>query len=188
MILYVIVGGSLYAEGIVYPCLPMSRPQLNIKFDGEGEKEFLETVKARAEDERVSLKDFVIDALKMRLAKSWESTQSTQPSPSRESGELHEFSRRLANAELSLWGEIRKDREQIALLASAIAQIEHRLDSTASLPSPVDEHQAREDRQARQSTWREWEEHCEPGTGAWGTWGSDAVEFLDAVQWGEADG
>jgi hypothetical protein len=166
----------------------MSRPQLNIKFDGDGEKEFLETVKARAEDERVSLKDFVIDALKMRLAKSKESSQSTQPTPSLSKGELQEFSRRLANVELSLRSEIRKDREQIALLASAIAQIEHRLDSTLPLSPPVDEHQAREDRQARQSTWREWEEHCEPGTGAWGTWGSDAVEFLDAVRWNDADG
>ncbi|MEH2424775.1 MAG: hypothetical protein V7K48_28900 [Nostoc sp.] len=62
------------------------------------------------------------------------------------------------------------------------------LKSRLSLFPAVEEHQDREARQARQSTWREWEKHCEPGTGAWGTWGSDAVEFLDAVQWGEADG
>jgi hypothetical protein len=58
----------------------MSRPQLNIKFDGEGEKELLETVKTRAQDERISLKEFVLDALKNRLRVHL-ATQSTQPKP-----------------------------------------------------------------------------------------------------------
>lgn len=49
-----------------YLSLAMSRPQLNIKFDGEGEKELLEAVKTQAQNERISLKEFVLDALKNR--------------------------------------------------------------------------------------------------------------------------
>lgn len=40
--------------------------------------------------------------------------------------------------------------------------------------------------EGRQSNWHEWSEDCEPGTGAWDTWGSDAIEFLDRVNWSDA--
>ncbi|MFN6474375.1 MAG: hypothetical protein RMY36_032480 [Nostoc sp. SerVER01] len=156
----------------------MPRPQLNIKLDGEGEQELLESAKARAQNERISLKDFVLDALRMRLAsKPKESTHAPQPIPFATKAQLDEFSRRLASVELALRAEIRKDREQIALLAGAIAQIEHRLDSTAS--PPIDEDRSTGDSQARQPISE---------AGVWGTWGSDAMEFLDTVQWSDIDG
>jgi hypothetical protein len=168
----------------------MSRPQLNIKFDGEGEKDLLETVKARAIDERLTLKEFVIDALRLRLeAKApSQSTQASRSIPTVTKGELDEFRRRIANSEMALRGEIRKDRDQIAMLAGAIAAIEARLDGIVP-PSPsVDDTDDTQDSQARQSNWREWEEHCEPGTGAWDTWNTDAVAFLDGISWENCDG
>ena len=63
-----------------YLSLAMSRPQLNIKFNGEGEKELLEAVKTRAQNKRISFKKFVLDALKNRLTVP-QTTQSTQPKP-----------------------------------------------------------------------------------------------------------
>ncbi|MFN6456097.1 MAG: hypothetical protein RM022_028420 [Nostoc sp. EfeVER01] len=156
----------------------MSRPQLNIKFDGEGEKELLEAVKARAQLERISLKEFVLDALKNRLRVPL----STQTSPVLTKGELGELKRRIDDNQIGLMGEIRKDRDQIATLAAAIALIESRLDVLDPPTLAVGE-----DSQARQSR-HGWEEDCEPGNKAWDTWGSDAIEFLDTVRWGDADG
>jgi hypothetical protein len=73
----------------------MSRPQLNIKFDREGEKELLEAVKARAQDERISLKEFVLDALKNRLTVPL-LVQSTQAKPTISKVEVDELKRRIA--------------------------------------------------------------------------------------------
>ncbi|BDI20892.1 hypothetical protein ANSO36C_66940 (plasmid) [Nostoc cf. commune SO-36] len=156
----------------------MSRPQLNIKFDGEGEKELLEAVKARAQLERISLKEFVLDALKNRLRVPL----STQSSPVLTKGELGELKRRIDDNQIGLMGEIRKDRDQIATLAAAIALIESRLDVLDPPTRAVSE-----DSPARQYR-HGWEEDCEPGNRAWDTWGSDAIEFLDTVRWGDADG
>ncbi|MFN6538254.1 MAG: hypothetical protein RM021_018160 [Nostoc sp. EkiNYC01] len=159
----------------------MSRPQLNIKFDGEGEKELLEAVKARAQDERISLKEFVLDALKNRLTVPL-LVQSTQAKPTISKVEVDELKRRIANSQIGLMGEIRKDRDQIATLAAAIALIESRLDVLDPPTLAVGE-----DSQARQSR-HGCEEDCEPGNRAWDTWGSNAIEFLDTVRWGDADG
>ncbi|MEH2220703.1 MAG: hypothetical protein V7K72_27055 [Nostoc sp.] len=150
----------------------MSRPQLNIKFDGEGEKELLETVKTRAQDERISLKEFVLDALKNRLIVhlATQSTQSTQPKPAVTKLEVDELKRRIVDIQISLMNEVRKDRKQIAALAEAIALIESRLD-VLDPPNIV----TVEDSQARQSRQRE-------------TWENDAVEFLDAISWGDDNG
>ncbi|MBE8989984.1 hypothetical protein [Nostoc sp. LEGE 12450] len=126
-----------------YPSLAMSRPQLNIKFDGEGEKELLETVKTRAQDERISLKEFVLDALKNRLTVP----QSTQPKPAVTKSEVDELKRRIVEIQISLMGEVRKDRKQIAALAEAIALIESRLD----VLDPPNIVIVEEDSQARQS-------------------------------------
>ena len=144
----------------------MSRPQLNIKFDGEGEKELLEAVKTRAQDERISLKEFVLDALKNRLTVSL----PTQPKPAVTKGEVDELKRRIADAQISLMSEVRKDRKQIAALAQAIAMIESRLDILdPPTITTVEDSQARQSRQGD-------------------TWGSDAVEFLDAISWGDGNG
>ncbi|MBD2731725.1 hypothetical protein H6G96_36995 [Nostoc sp. FACHB-892] len=153
----------------------MSRPQLNIKFDGEGEKELLETVKTRAQDERISLKEFVLDALKNRLrvhlaTQSTQSTQSTQPKPAVTKLEVDELKRRIVDIQISLMGEVRKDRKQIAALAQAIALIESRLD-VLDPPNIV----TVEDSQARQ--FRQGE-----------TWENNAVEFLEAISWGDDNG
>ncbi|RCJ31065.1 hypothetical protein A6769_31930 [Nostoc punctiforme NIES-2108] len=150
----------------------MSRPQLNIKFDGEGEKELLETVKTRAQDERISLKEFVLDALKNRLTvhQSTQSTQSTQPKPTVTKLEVDELKRRIVDIQISLMGEVRKDRKQIAALAQAIALIESRLD-VLDPPNIV----TVEDSQARQSRQGE-------------TWENNAVEFLEAISWGDDNG
>ncbi|YAF99190.1 MAG: hypothetical protein AB3A66_30230 (plasmid) [Nodularia sp. CChRGM 3473] len=142
----------------------MSRPQLNIKFDGEGEKELLEAVKARVQDERISLKEFVLDALKNRLKVHL----STQPKASVTKGEVDELKRRIADTQISLMREVRKDREQIAALAAAIASIESRLD----VLDPPNIETVEEDSQDRQSD----------------TWESDAVGFLDAISWGNDNG
>lgn len=148
----------------------MSRPQLNIKFDGEGEKELLETVKTRAQDERISLKEFVLDALKNRLTVP-QSTQSTQPKPALPKPEVDELKRRIVDIQISLMSEVRKDRKQIAALAQAIALIESRLD----VLDPANIMTLEQDSQARQSRQRE-------------TWVNDAVEFLDAISWGDDNG
>jgi hypothetical protein len=148
----------------------MSRPQLNIKFDGEGEKELLETVKTRAQDERISLKEFVLDALKNRLRVP-QSTQSTQPKPAVTKSEVDELKRRIVDIQISLMGEVRKDRKQIAALAEAIALIESRLD----VLDPPNIVIVEEDSQARQSRQGE-------------TWENNAVEFLDAISWGDDNG
>ncbi|MEH2078613.1 MAG: hypothetical protein V7K89_00930 [Nostoc sp.] len=124
----------------------MSRPQLNIKFDGEGEKELLETVKTRAQDERISLKEFVLDALKNRLTVP-QATQSTQPKPALPKPEVDELKRRIVDIQISLMSEVRKDRKQIAALAQALALIESRLD----VLDPPNIMTLEEDSQARQS-------------------------------------
>jgi hypothetical protein len=152
-----------------YPSLAMNRPQLNIKFDGEGEKELLETVKTRAQDERISLKEFVLDALKNRL-KVHLATQFTQPKPAVTKPEVDELKRRIVDIQISLMNEVRKDRKQIAALAQAIALIESRLD-VLDPPNIVKV----EDSQARQSRQGE-------------TWENDAVDFLDAISWGDDNG
>ncbi|WP_414519792.1 hypothetical protein [Nostoc sp. PCC 9305] len=144
----------------------MSRPQLNIKFDGEGEKELLEAVKARAQDERISLKEFVLDALKNSLTVHL-ATQPTQPKPAVTKPEVDELKRRIVDIQISLMGEVSKDRKQIAALAAAIALIESRFD-VLDPPKIV----TVEDSQARQSRQGE-------------TWENDAVEFLDAISWGD---
>lgn len=67
--------------------------------------------------------------------------------------------------------EVRKDRKQIAALAQAIALIESRLD----VLDPANIMTLEEDSQARQSRQGE-------------TWENDAVEFLDAISWGDENG
>lgn len=142
--------------------LPMSRPQLNIKFDAEDEEKFLDLVKARAKQERISLKELVIDALKTRLSGP---RPFTQPNPVEDTREFNriedDLRRRVAEIQLGLMSEIRKDREQIAILAAAIAQLEARLDK---LDPPTVE--ASQDTQASQDKWE-----------------NNAVEFLDTVNW-----
>jgi hypothetical protein len=88
------------------------------------------SVKTRAQDERISLKEFVLDALKNRLKVhlATQSTQATQPKPTVTKLEVDELKRRIIDIQISLMGEVRKDRKQIAALAAAIALIESRLD------------------------------------------------------------
>ncbi|NEU83702.1 hypothetical protein [Nostoc sp. UIC 10630] len=148
----------------------MSRPQLNIKFDGEGEKELLETVKTRAQDERISLKEFVLDALKNRLTVH-QATQATQPKPAVTKLEVDELKRRIVDIQISLMGEVRKDRKQIAALAQSLALIESRL----YILDPPNLMTVEEDSQARQARQGE-------------TWENNAVEFLEAISWGDDNG
>lgn len=135
----------------------MSRPQLNIKLEGEGEQELLECVKTQAQKEQISLKDFVIDALRMRLDRPKYSKEFAQPIQYATKAQLNEFSRRLAEVQLGLRSEIRKNSEQlgeqVASLAIAIAQIEHRLDATVELSSQANERQSTEDNQVKRGTW-----------------------------------
>ncbi|MBD2564900.1 MULTISPECIES: hypothetical protein [Nostoc] len=148
----------------------MSRPQLNIKFDGEGEKELLETVKTRAQDERISLKEFVLDALKNRLTVH-PATQATQPKLAVTKLEVDELKRRIVDIQISLMGEVRKDRKQIATLAQSLALIESRLD----ILDPPNLMIFEEDSQARQARQGE-------------TWENNAVEFLEEISWGDDNG
>ncbi|MBN4003610.1 hypothetical protein [Nostoc sp. LPT] len=67
--------------------------------------------------------------------------------------------------------EVRKDRKQIAALAQALALIESRLD----VLDPPNLMTLEEDSQARQSRQGE-------------TWENDAVQFLDAISWGDDNG
>ena len=111
----------------------MSRPQLNIKFDGEGEKDLLDQVKARANQERLTLKEFVIDALKLRLA-AQVSTQATQARPSVTKTEFEALKKKVLDQAISTSIEFKKDRQQIAVLAEIIASMQARLDEIAPMP------------------------------------------------------
>ncbi len=98
--------------------------RLEIDLHTEDDVDFFALVKAKAKSEGLSIKEFVIDALKKRVE------PSLPPPPAKPTVspvEMNEFRRRIANSELALRGEIRKDREQIAILAEAIAQLETRL-------------------------------------------------------------
>lgn len=105
--------------------------QLNIKLDRDEEKQLLEAVKAGAEKENISLKEFVLNALKNHLA-AQTNTQPVSPKSFATKIELDEVKRRIIDFEIGLMGELRKNKkeieEQIAVLAQAIAAIESRLD------------------------------------------------------------
>jgi hypothetical protein len=152
----------------------MTRPQLNIKLDGEREKDLLEAVKSRAQDERISLKEFVLDALRKRLASPLP-TQASQSTPLVNKGEIDGLKRRIANSELAMRGEIKKDRELLAVLAQAIALIESRLDAIDNR-SPVT------------LTVNDNDEPTVKTKATMQEWNSEAIDFLSMVQWSDADG
>ena len=104
------------------------RAQLNLRMDDQCE--LLAAVKARAKEERITVKDFVVKALKDALHVP-STSQSSQPSLS----ELHDLKERINGVQIGLMGELRKRDAQlkeqqflIAELASAVARLEARLD------------------------------------------------------------
>lgn len=117
----------------------MTRQQLNIKLETDAEKAILATAKAKAYEERITLKELVLDALKLRLEAKGEATvrtadKSTDPEERLTKGKLDDFKRRLVNVEFNLKTEISRDRKKIDeaiaginSLAAAIAEIEERL-------------------------------------------------------------
>jgi hypothetical protein len=117
-------------------------PQINLKLLNEEERSLVERGKKRAEDLRLTFKDFLLDCLRQALveydARNEPATKGdilalndkiavledkvNHPAVGR--GELLAVHERLNQLRSGVLNEIRKDREQVAALAAAIARLE----------------------------------------------------------------
>ena len=117
-------------------------PQINLKLRGEEERSLVERGKKRAEDLRLTFKDFLLDCLRQALveydARNEPATKGdilalndkiavledkvNHPAIGR--GELLAVHERLNQLRSGVLNEIRKDREQVTALAAAIARLE----------------------------------------------------------------
>ncbi|MBA3922149.1 MAG: hypothetical protein H0X31_10800 [Nostocaceae cyanobacterium] len=129
------------------------RKQLNLRMDDQGE--LLEAVKARAKEERITVKEFVIAAIQNALQQPLTSqpTQTSQNDLQIElMEELHSRDERLDNLE-----------QLVAVLAGAIARLsESATPPHSQLPNPdlpyPDEHTDKEI--SRMTVWKQWETVC----------------------------
>jgi len=122
-------------------------PQINIKLLSEEDRELVERAKERALELRLTFKEFVLDCIKQALVqespdgadsaiaaeiealKAQISALEEKVSiPSATKTEVHTLQERLNQLRVGISNEIKKDREQLASLALAIARLENHIE------------------------------------------------------------
>ncbi|MFQ4143780.1 hypothetical protein [Chlorogloeopsis sp. ULAP02] len=122
-------------------------PQINIKLLSEEDRELVKQAKQRAEDLRLTFKEFVLDCIKQALAQeSPDDADSTTAAeievlkvqiaalsekvsiPSATKTEVHTLQERLNQLRVGISNEIKKDREQLTSLTLAISRLESQIE------------------------------------------------------------
>lgn len=122
-------------------------PQINIKLLSEEDRELVKQAKQRAEELRLTFKEFVLSCIKQALAQ--ESPDSTDNAtaaeiealkaqiaalsekisiPSASKTEVHTLQERLNQLRVGISNEIKKDREQLASLTLALSRLESHIE------------------------------------------------------------
>lgn len=113
--------------------------KMQISFETAEELALLEAIKIRAKLEGISIKDLVLRALEFRISQALNGKpfESNRDSVTKQdlSRLAQECNRKLSQLDLKVMSEIRKDREQIALLAHAVAEA---TEAIVSLQSQLD--------------------------------------------------
>jgi hypothetical protein len=150
------------------------RKQLNLRMDDCGD--LLDAVKERAKQERITVKELVIDALERRLRIPLADVTSP-PSPTSQvvtqaqlNNHTAELKTRISDARLATMAEIKKRDASIAELASALARLEERIDQ---LTIPQKTRQTRRTTQAKQKPTGKGEPPS--------TWETRVLDFLDTT-------
>ncbi|WP_323808826.1 hypothetical protein [Nostoc sphaeroides] len=122
----------------------MEYPQINIKLLSEEDRELVKQAKQRAEDLRLTFKEFVLDCIRNGLSQeSPDSATATEIEalkaqiaalsekvsiPSASKTEVHTLQERLNQLRVGISNEIKKDREQLASLALALSRLESQIE------------------------------------------------------------
>ncbi len=124
----------------------MEYPQINIKLLSEEDRELVKQAKQRAEDLRLTFKEFVLDCIRNALVEeSPDSVSATAAEiealkaqiavleekvniPSATKTEVHTLQERLNQLRVGISNEIKKDREQLASLTLAISRLESQVE------------------------------------------------------------
>ncbi|MHC5916504.1 MAG: hypothetical protein ACYTXE_37245 [Nostoc sp.] len=125
----------------------MEYPQINIKLLSEEDRELVKQAKQRAEDLRLTFKEFVLDCIRNALVeespddadsataaeiealKAQIAALSEKVSiPSATKTEVHTLQERLNQLRVGISNEIKKDREQLASLTLAISRLESQIE------------------------------------------------------------
>lgn len=125
----------------------MEYPQINIKLLSEEDRELVKQAKQRAEELRLTFKEFVLDCIRNALVE--ESSNSADSAtaaeiealkaqiaalsekvsiPSASKTEVHTLQERLNQLRVGISNEIKKDREQLASLTLAISRLESQIE------------------------------------------------------------
>ncbi|MEH2189962.1 MAG: hypothetical protein V7K64_27905 [Nostoc sp.] len=125
----------------------MEYPQINIKLLSEEDRELVKQAKQRAEELRLTFKEFVLDCIKQALSeespddadsataaeiealKAQIAALSEKVSiPSATKTEVHTLQERVNQLRVGISNEIKKDREQLASLTLAISRLESQIE------------------------------------------------------------
>jgi chromosome segregation ATPase len=122
-------------------------PQINIKLLSEEDRELVKQAKQRAEELRLTFKEFVLDCIRNELSQenpdSADSATAAEIEalkvqiaalsekvsiPSATKSEVHTLQERLNQLRVGISNEIKKDREQLASLALALSRLESQIE------------------------------------------------------------
>nr|WP_243713896.1 hypothetical protein [Nostoc sp. 106C] len=121
-------------------------PQINIKLLSEEDRELVKQAKQRAEELRLTFKEFVLNCIKQALVEeSADGVSATAAEiealkaqiaaleekvniPSATKTEVHTLQERLNQLRVGISNEIKKDREQLASLTLAISRLESQIE------------------------------------------------------------
>nr|WP_199331159.1 hypothetical protein [Calothrix sp. FACHB-1219] len=122
-------------------------PQINIKLLSEEDRELVKQAKQRAEELRLTFKEFVLNCIKQALVEeSLDDADSATAAeiealkaqiatledkvriPSATKTEVHTLQERLNQLRVGISNEIKKDREQLASLTQAISRLESQIE------------------------------------------------------------
>ncbi|ALF56534.1 hypothetical protein ACX27_24215 [Nostoc piscinale CENA21] len=124
----------------------MDYPQINIKLLSEEDRELVKQAKQRAEELRLTFKEFVLDCIRNALEESPDGADSATAAeiealkaqiaaleekvniPSATKTEVHTLQERLNQLRVGISNEIKKDREQLASLTLAISRLESQIE------------------------------------------------------------
>ncbi|BAZ19268.1 hypothetical protein NIES4073_01380 (plasmid) [Kalymmatonema gypsitolerans NIES-4073] len=125
----------------------MEYPQINIKLLSEEDRELVKQAKQRAEELRLTFKEFVLDCIRNALVEeSPDGADSATAAeiealkaqiaaleekvniPSATKSEVHTLQERLNQLRLGISNEIKKDREQLASLTLALSRLESQIE------------------------------------------------------------
>ncbi|MBD2205635.1 hypothetical protein H6G33_25160 [Calothrix sp. FACHB-1219] len=125
----------------------MEYPQINIKLLSEEDRELVKQAKQRAEELRLTFKEFVLNCIKQALVEeSLDDADSATAAeiealkaqiatledkvriPSATKTEVHTLQERLNQLRVGISNEIKKDREQLASLTQAISRLESQIE------------------------------------------------------------